>query len=109
MKDVLRLSLPLTFWLIGFSAIYGLQGVVCSGGWGTAPGPGGMAWGRVVLLAAVVAAVLVQAGTLVLLGATRAAAAPGLLRNVSVALAAIVLIATVWTSMPVALLPLCES
>jgi hypothetical protein len=106
MKDVLRLSLPLTLWLIGFSALYGLQGLVCSGDWGA--GPEDLASGRIVLLAAVVAAVLVQGGMLFLLGATRAGAAPGLMRSVSLALAAIALIATLWASVPVAVLPLCE-
>jgi hypothetical protein len=101
MKDVLRLSLPLTLWLIGFCALYGLQGLVCSGDWG-------VAWGRVVLLAAAAAAVLVQGGLLLLLGATRAAAAPGFTRGVSLALAVIALVATVWTAVPVAVLPLCE-
>lgn len=33
MTNILRLSLPFTVWLIGFSAIYALQGVTCSRHW----------------------------------------------------------------------------
>src|SRR5690606_20114388 len=33
MTQILRLSLPITFWLIGFSALYALQGLSCSRHW----------------------------------------------------------------------------
>jgi hypothetical protein len=108
MKDVLRLSLPLTFWLISFSALYGLQGLVCAGEWYVLPGPGGMAWGRVVVLAAVAAAVLLQAGVLLLVGATQDSAAEDFMRGATLGLAAVALLATVWTSVPIVVLPLCE-
>ena len=33
MTNVLRLALPFTLWIIGFSALYGLQGLACSRHW----------------------------------------------------------------------------
>jgi hypothetical protein len=108
MKDVLRLSLPLTLWLISFSALYGLQGLVCAAEWYVLPGPGGMAWGRVVVLAAVAAAVLLQAGVLLLVGARQASAEMDFMRGATLGLAVVALLATVWTSVPIVVLPLCE-
>jgi hypothetical protein len=34
--DILRISVPLTAWLAAFSAVYGLQGLVCSDRWAEA-------------------------------------------------------------------------
>jgi hypothetical protein len=107
MTDILRLSLPLTVWLISFSAVYGLHGGLCAAGWDTWPGPGGLTWGRSALLAAAALAVLTQTLLLWLLATPRFGAAPGFLRQTSLSLAAVALIATLWTHAPMAALPLC--
>src|SRR5690606_2538278 len=36
MTDLLRISVPLTAWLVAFSAVYGLHGLVCSEHWAEA-------------------------------------------------------------------------
>lgn len=108
MKDVLRLSLPLTLWLIWFSGLYGLHGLVCAGTWGALPGPGGLSLGRAALLAAATGALGTQGLALALLGHARLGAAPGFPRRASLSLAAVALLATAWTSLPVALLPTCQ-
>lgn len=104
MRDALRLSLPLTLWLVSFSAVYGLHALVCTTGWAGSPGPGGMDWGRIVLVGAMAAAVALQAAGVAWLGAT----APGFVRRVSLALAVVACAATVWTALPTLALPLCE-
>ena len=103
MRDVLRLSLPLTLWLISFSALYALHGLVCAGAWGATPGPGNLAWGRIALVALGLAAVLLQTAAIVLLARSTA----GFIRTTSLALAVVALVATAWTAAPAALLPLC--
>ncbi len=107
MTEVLRLALPLTLWLISFSALYGLHGVVCAADWPLAPGPSGIAWGRLALLAGAAAAILVQLAALVALGWTRLGPAPGFMRRTTLTLAAAALIAAIWTSLPAAVLPVC--
>jgi len=109
MKDVLRLSLPLTVWLISFSAVYGLHGLVCAGDWGAWPGPGTLNWGETALLAFAATAVLTQAIMLFLLAGPWLGAAPGFLRQTSLSLAVVALIATAWTHAPIAVLPMCVS
>ncbi|PWS35253.1 hypothetical protein DFH01_23405 [Falsiroseomonas bella] len=105
MRDVLRISVPLTIWLASFSAVYGLQGLVCSPRWGAAGL--GLAAGRVALVAAAVAAVALQAVLLLGLRGPRLAPASGFVRGVSLALAVVALVATAWTLLPVATTSLC--
>jgi hypothetical protein len=107
MTDVTRLSLPLTLWIISFSAIYGLHGLACAGGWALEEGPAGLSWGRAVLLAAGLAAVAVQALGVLALARPPWGAPPGFLRRTSLSLAVVSLLATAWTALPVAVLPLC--
>lgn len=105
MKEIMRLSLPLTLWLIGFSALYGLQAVICAQGWQDLLGPGGMVWGRWALMAGAAGVVLIQGAALLFLIATKPA--PGLMRTASLGLAVVALVATVWTLLPLTL-PLCQ-
>jgi hypothetical protein len=107
MRDVLRLSLPLTLWLITFSALYGLHGLICAGNWGADPGLGSLPLGRTALLAAAAVALLTQGAMIFLLFGSRVGAASGFLRQTSLALAVVALVATVWTVVPIALLPTC--
>lgn len=105
MRDVLRIAVPLTAWLAAFSAIYGLQGLVCSERWIEAGlGP---AAGRGALLAAWAAANALQAALLLALRSRRLASPSGTVRGVSLTLAAAALVATAWTLFPVAATSLC--
>jgi len=98
MRDILRLSLPLTFWLAAFSAVYGLQGLVCSSRWT----PLLEGWpGRTLLLVAVLAALAGSAGLLMALRSRRWGSGSAFVRNTSIALALAALVATAWTLMPV--------
>ncbi len=107
MKDILRLSLPLTIWLVSFSAIYGLHGVLCQFDWSGLSGPFGMLWGRLVLVAAWAVAVVLQAMTLVVLLTPRFGGPPGFMRSTTLTLAIVALVAAAWTMFPVAVLSLC--
>lgn len=107
MRDILALSLPLTVWLIGFCGLYGLQGLICAASWGDLAGPGGVAWGRILLLAGLGVALLVQGGALGLVMALRPRLTAGVMRQASGALAVVGLMAMIWTALPLALLPLC--
>lgn len=108
MKDVLRLSLPLTLWLITFSALYGLHGMLCAFG-ETEAGPGRATFGRSVLTVTVIAAGLVQLLGLILLSTQRFGSHSGFVRTTSLANSATALVATVWTGVPLAFLPVCDA
>ena len=107
MTEVLRMALPLTLWLVSFSALYGLHGMICATDWTLAPGPGGIAWGRLALLAGAALAVLEQLAVLVALRWTRLGPAPGFMHRATLTLAVAALIAAIWTSLPAAVLPIC--
>lgn len=100
MRDVLRLSVPLALWLAGFSAVYGLQGLTCSRHW-----PDDLA-ARPALLLAWALAVALQAALLWSLG--RDPSPSRFARNLSLALAAVALVAAIWTLAPVALTSVCR-
>ena len=105
MTDILRLSLPLSVWIAAFSAVYGLEGIVCSGNLAAAgldPDRG-----RAFLLAAWAAAIAVQAVLIVWLRMPRFASALPWVQRVSVILSWVALVATVWGLMPVATTSLC--
>lgn len=106
MRDILRISVPLTVWLAAFSAVYGLEGLVCSDRWS---GAGlGAADGRAALLTAAIAAVALQGVLLLGLRSPRFASPSGFVQGVSLALAVVALVATAWTLLPVATISLCR-
>lgn len=108
MIDILRLSVPITVWLVSFSAVYGLHGIVCAAEWAGRPGIGHLSLGHVLLLAASAMAVLVQAGLMFAIANVRVGGPRGFTRRTSLALAVTALVATVWTLFPVAVLPMCR-
>lgn len=97
MTDVLRLALPITQWLVAFSAVYGLHGLTCARGLDPR-----------LLLVAFALAVILQAVPLGVLLTRRYGATTPFLRRLSVTLAIVAFIATVWTLAPVAVLPACR-
>lgn len=105
MKDILRISVPLTVWLAAFSAVYGLEGLVCSHRWAEAGLS--LAAGRGILLAAWALAVALQTMLLLALRSPRFASPSGFARSVSLTLAGVALVATAWTFLPVAATSLC--
>lgn len=105
MKDILRLSVPLTVWIAAFSGVYGLQALICSGGWDwLAPDAGAR---RLVLTAAWLGAVALQALMLLALRSRPFASPSSFVRRVSLILAATALVATLWTLFPAAASPAC--
>lgn len=105
MTDILRLSVPLTFWLTAFSAIYGLQGLVCSPRWPEGPD---LSAGRAVLIGAWLVSIALQAAILLALRSPRFASRSTFVRETSQALAVVALIATIWTLAPVAITSICR-
>lgn len=99
MKNVLRIALPLTLWIIGFSAVYALQGLACSRHW--PPGQDG----RTALIAAAALFILVQG--LVLAMVLSRPANSRFVQSTATTLAAAALAAAVWTSLPVLTLTVC--
>ncbi|WP_046862687.1 hypothetical protein [Microvirga massiliensis] len=99
MTDILRISVPLTAWLAAFSAVYGLQGLVCSDRWAEAGLD--LAAGRIAMTAAWAAAVALQSAFLLALRSPRFASRSAFVRGVSLTLAITALVATLWTLLPV--------
>ena len=99
MIEILRLSLPVSVWITGFSAVYALQGLSCSRHWPTDIDA------RPVLLAAWAVAVAVQA--VVLMAVLYAPSRSRFVQTTAVTLAAAALVAAVWTMMPVLAASVC--
>jgi hypothetical protein len=99
MSDILRLSVPLTAWLAAFSAVYGLQGLICSPRWAEAGL--GLEAGRWALLLAAALSLAAQLALLLSLRHPRFAARSDFVRGLSLGLAVVALVATVWTLMPI--------
>lgn len=105
MNDILRISGPISVWIAAFSAVYGLEGVICSDLWAGAGLDLGQ--GRAALIAAWAAAVALQVIFLVILRAPRFASSLPWVQRVSTILACVALVATVWSLMPVVTTSLC--
>lgn len=101
MSAVLRLALPLTLWIAGFSAVYGLQGLLCArlAPWIGASGD------RALLIAAALAVIAAQ--ILLCLALRRWPARDPALRRISLGLSVVALVATVWTLLPPLMLSHC--
>ncbi|WP_249218996.1 hypothetical protein [Loktanella sp. SALINAS62] len=97
MNAVLRLSLPLTVWLASFSAVYGLHGLLCSDRGSMLLGNG---MGRALLILATVAAIVVQAVLLAALRSRRWRDPDPTLQRISLGLAIVAFVSTVWTLLP---------
>lgn len=106
MTDILRLSVPLTVWLAAFSAVYGLQGLVCSNRWAEAGLD--LAAGRIALTAAWAAAVAPQLVFLLALRSSRVTSRSAFVNGVSRTLAIAALVATLWTLLPVVTTSACQ-
>jgi hypothetical protein len=105
MTDILRISLPLTVWIAAFSAVYGLEGVVCSDLW-TAAGLS-LGQGRAALVASWITAIALQAIVLVGLRTPRFGSSVLWVQRISTILACVALVATAWSLMPVVTTSLC--
>lgn len=99
MIQILRLSLPITLWLIGFCAIYALQGMACSRHWPPGLEP------RAALMVAAALFVLVQG--FVLLAVLRVPDTSRFVQRTAASLAAVAFAAAVWTSLPVLAVAVC--
>lgn len=102
MRDILRITVPLTVWLAAFSAVYGLEGLVCSDRW-----PWDLAAGRQALALLAAFSLAVQFLLLLALRSRRFASRSGFVQNTSLTLAAVAVIATGWTLLPVVTASLC--
>lgn len=105
MTDILRLSVPLTVWIAAFSAVYGLEGVVCSELWTAGDLSPGL--GRAVLIAAGAAALALQVVLLVLLRSPRFGSSLPWVQRTATILACVALVATAWSLLPVVTTSLC--
>jgi len=105
MRDILRLSLPLTLWLATFSGLYALHGLLCSSRFAQAATPDEA--GRFLLTAAALLAVALQVALLLALRSGRWGAPSGFVRRTSLTLGLIALVATIWTSLPIAAVSHC--
>ncbi|KZY47362.1 hypothetical protein A3731_08190 [Roseovarius sp. HI0049] len=97
MNSVLRLSLPLTLWLASFSAVYGMHGLLCSDRWSALVGDGTV---RFLLVLTAGTAIVVQVLLLVALRSPRWQDTDRTLRRISLVLATVALVSTVWTLLP---------
>lgn len=105
MSDILRISIPITIWIAAFSAIYGVEGAVCSPHWG---GAGlNLRQGRLMLLGAWALAIAAQVVAIVVLRGRFASPHPWT-RRLSVLMAVVALVATIWGMAPIVLTSLCQ-
>lgn len=105
MTDILRLSVPLGVWIAAFSAVYGLEGIVCSDLWraaGLSPGQG-----RGALVAAWIAALALQLALLAVLRRRRFASSLPWVQRIATILGGVALVATAWSLLPVVTTSLC--
>lgn len=100
MTHVLRIALPFTVWIIGFCAVYALQGLACSRHWPA------VIDARTALIAAAAVVVLLQG--LILATVLRRPAASRFVQATATTLAAAALAAAAWTSLPVLSLTICS-
>ncbi|WP_299360809.1 hypothetical protein [uncultured Paracoccus sp.] len=105
MMDILRISVPITVWIAAFSAVYGLEGIVCSDLW-TAAGLS-LGQGRAALIASWAAAISLQVAMLVILRLPRCGSPLPWVQRLATILGFAALVATVWSLMPVATTSLC--
>ncbi|TNC61042.1 hypothetical protein [Rubellimicrobium roseum] len=105
MTDILRISGPLTLWLTAFSAVYGLQGLICSPRWAEAGLD--LAAGRMALALAASLVLGLQVAFLLALRTTRFASCSGFVRTLSLGLSTVALVASAWTLIPVATTSAC--
>lgn len=99
MSHILRLSLPLTVWLIGFSALYALQGLSCSRLWPPDLDP------RTALIYAAALLVCIQA--LMLWSILRRPAMSAFVQQIATFLASVALGSAIWISTPILALSVC--
>ena len=99
MTDILRISVPLTVWIAAFSAVYGLEGVICSELWRAAGLSVGQ--GRIALVAAWVLAIALQVALLAALRRPRLASSLPWVQRLAMILGCVALVATAWSLMPV--------
>lgn len=92
MSQILRLSLPMTVWLIGFSSLYALHGLSCSRHWPPAIEQ------RPVLLAA--AGLLIALQSLLLWLILRSPSSSPFVQWTATVLAVVATGSAIWTSAP---------
>ena len=100
MKDILRIIIAPLVWLVTFTLVYGLHGLLCGHDLTTLM-IGKIPVARVLLIAAYVFAALVQLALLAALHAPRLASRYSFVRFVSRATGWVGLGATLWTLFPV--------
>lgn len=105
MTDILRISIPVTVWIAAFSAVYGLEGVICSDLWRAAGLSLGQ--GRAALLVSWAAAIALQVILLILLRSPRFASPQPWVQRLATILGCVALVATAWSLMPVVTTSLC--
>lgn len=104
MSAILRIAAPFTLWIAAFSAVYGLEGLICSRhGAGLTAGQG-----RAMLVGAWIVAVALQAGLLLALRRDGGDAVPAFVRRVSLTLGIAAVVATAWTLAPVMASSVCR-
>ena len=106
MNDILRISLPLTIWIAAFSAVYGLEGIICSDLWTKAGLSLGQ--GRVTLIVSWAIAIVLQVVLLFSLRMPRFGSSLPWVQRTSTVLAWVALVATTWSLMPVLTASLCR-
>ncbi len=99
MIEILRLSLPITIWLVGFSAVYAVRELTCSRHW-----PADLD-ARTVLVAGFAIAVAMQ--VISLLATVYAPSRSRFVQTASMALAVTALVASIWTLIPVLVTSIC--
>ena len=99
MIDIMRLSLPLSLWIIGFSVLYALQGFSCSSYWPTDIDA------RPILIFAGVMAVAIQSVSLAVI--LKRPSPSYFVQQTALTLAATAIVAAIWTAIPILVTTTC--
>lgn len=99
MMDLARILIAPLVWLALFSAVYGLQGIIC--GFGVTGDVLGMPVARILLVGAFASAIAVQVALLWLLLRARFSSTSGFVNFVARTSGWVGVVAAVWTMLPV--------
>lgn len=99
MIEIMRLSLPISLWIVGFSLLYGLQGFSCSSHWPT------QIDARPLLIFAGVIGVAVQMVSLAIL--CKRPSQSHFVQKTALILAATAIVAAIWTAIPILATTIC--
>lgn len=105
MKDLLRIALPFTVWMISFGTVYALHGIVCQPDWQEADIP---TVSRNILITAAGLGVAAHGAVVLLLRRADPVGGSHFVKRIAMGLSVSALFSSVWSALPILMLPMCR-